>query len=149
MDQPIDTEGQQNFVGFDDNYKMGIDFSFPIFLRKERAKIAQTKIKIQDNNFEQDFAIRTIINAINGQYNAAVTTANILGQQQEMVNNYQLILQAERLNLANGESDLFKLNIQMDKLIESQSKLIKLQSSYQNDVATLYWAAGIANLGIE
>lgn len=149
LDQPIDTEGSQNFLGFDENYKLGVDFSFPIFLRKERAKVAQTKLKITDNNFEQSFAQRTIMNEVNGQYYAAVTTANILGQQQEMVNNYQLILTAERLNLANGESDLFKLNIQMDKLIESQSKLLKLQSSYQKDVATLYWAAGVTNLGFE
>lgn len=149
LDQPFDTDGNSDFVGFDENYKVGIDFSFPIFLRKERAKVAQTKLKIADNNFEQEFALRTIVNEINGQYNAAVTTANILGQQQEMVDNYQLILQAEQLNLLNGESDLFKLNIQMDKLIESQSKLLKLQSSYQKDVATLYWAAGINNLGIE
>ncbi len=147
LDQPIDTNGDQNFVAFDENYKVGVDFAFPIFLRKERAKVAQTNIKIADNNFQLNFTERTVINEINGQYNSAVTTANILGQQQEMVNNYQLILIAERLNLVNGESDLFKLNIQMDKLIESQSKLLKLQSSYQKDVATLYWAAGIANLG--
>lgn len=149
LDQPIDTEWNQNFIGFDDNYKLGVDFSFPIFLRKERAKLAQTKLKITDNTYEQNFAQRTIMNEVNGQYYAAVTTASILGQQQEMVNNYQLILTAERLNLANGESDLFKLNIQMDKLIESQSKLLKLQSSYQKDVATLYWAAGVTNLGFE
>ena len=66
-----------------------------------------------------------------------------------MGDNYLLILQAERLNILNGESDLFKLNIQMDKLIESQSKLFKLQSSYQKDVTALYWAVGIAYLGIE
>ncbi|MEQ8924811.1 MAG: TolC family protein [Fulvivirga sp.] len=147
LDQPFDYEGNSNDIIFDENYKVGVEFAFPIFLRKERAKLSQTNIKLEQNSFQLDFTERQVMNDINAQYNEAVTTASILQQQQEMVNNYELLLTAERLNLENGESDLFKLNVQMDKLIESQSKLLKLKSNYQKDVATLYWAAGVSNLG--
>jgi hypothetical protein len=56
------------------------------------------------------------------------------------------LLQAEILNLENGESDLFKINIQQEKLIQSQSKLLKLKAEYEKMKATLYWAAGVRNL---
>lgn len=63
-----------------------------------------------------------------------------------MVNLYDRLLEAEFLNLENGESDLFKLNIQQEKLIQSQTKLLKLKSEYEKLKAELYWAAGIRNL---
>ena len=64
-----------------------------------------------------------------------------------MVDNYERLVDAERFNLQNGESDLFKINAQLDKLIEARRKLLKLQSGYQKDYATLYWLAGIPQLG--
>ena len=63
-----------------------------------------------------------------------------------MVNNYNRLLQAELVNLENGESDLFKINIQIEKLIQSQSKLIKLLGDYEKQKAFLYWAAGVRRL---
>lgn len=87
------------------------------------------------------------MNTINGEYAGLIATGDIIDQQLQMVDSYQWIVAAERLNLQNGESDLFKINLQVDKLIESQSKLLKLQSTYQKNVANLYWAAGVTNLG--
>ena len=55
---------------------------------------------------------------------------------------------AEILNLENGESDLFKINVQQEKLIVSQTKLLKLKAEYEKLKATLYWAAGVRNLAI-
>lgn len=147
LDQPFNAQGQENDIILDENYKVGVDFSFPIFLRKERAKLAQTNLKLTDNTYQRNFTELQIINEVNSQYNNVLVTGQILDQQFQMVQSYQQILQAERLNLANGESDLFKLNIQIDKLIESQTKLLKLQSEYEKNVAELYWAAGVANLG--
>lgn len=147
LDQPIAPEGGSSELSFTDNYKLGVTFAFPILIRKERAKLKQIDIKVEQNLLEQTFREREIINNIGAQYNEVLTIGNILAQQQQMVNNYNLILSAERLNLQNGESDLFKINVQFDKLIKSQTKLFKLQSEYQKSLASLYWAAGIANLG--
>jgi outer membrane protein TolC len=65
-----------------------------------------------------------------------------------MVNNYERLLFAELLNFENGESDLFKINVQQEKLIQSQTKLVKLLSDYEKQKAMLYWAAGVRNLGL-
>ena len=85
---------------------------------------------------------------MNSEYVVLVNTDLLIDQQESMVENYQLILQAEQLNLENGESDLFKINIQLDKLIESETKLLKLRATYQKSLATLYWQAGLANLAL-
>ena len=147
LDQPIAPEGGSSEFSISDNYKLGVSFAFPILIRKERAKLKQIDIKVEQNILEQTYRERQIVNDIGARYSAVVATGTILEQQQQMVNNYNLILNAERVNLENGESDLFKINVQFEKLIKSQTKLFKLQSEYQKSVASLYWAAGIANLG--
>jgi outer membrane protein TolC len=146
LDQPLDTQGDWTGLGFETNYKFGIDFEFPLFLRKERGKLNQTRLKQQENAFKTDFRTWEILNEVNSEYAVLVNTDLLIDQQAAMVENYQLILQAEQLNLENGESDLFKINIQLDKLIESETKLLKLRSTYQKSLATLYWQAGLANL---
>ncbi len=149
LDQPLAPQNETNEVTFQDNYKIGVDFSFPIFLRKERAKLRKNSLKIDANQFKQEYTERKIVNAINAEYVNLINTGTILSQQQSMVDAYENLLDAERLNLQNGESDLFKINIQIEKLIKARSKLFKLRSSYQKSIAQLYWEAGVARLGIE
>ena len=147
LNQPFTPEGGETDFVWDDNFRFGVDVAFPILLRKERGKLGLTNLKIQENALQQDFTERQIVNDINAQYTEVVNTGDVLVQQEEMVNSYQRLVRAERINLENGESDLFKINIQIEKLIESQNKLLKLRASYQKAIATLYWSAGIQNLG--
>ncbi len=146
LNQPITPNGEFNSFTFINDYKFGLDFSMPILIRKERAKLAQTKIKIKGTEYERTQAEREIINEINATFNVLVNTNNIIGQQNSMAQNYDRLLRAEIINLENGESDLFKINIQQEKLIQSQSKLLKLMADYEKMKATLYWAAGVRNL---
>ncbi|MEO5978387.1 MAG: TolC family protein [Chryseolinea sp.] len=128
------------------DYKVGVDLSFPIFLRKERSKLALSKLKIQNAKFQRSQSEREIINEINTTFNELHNTILIIKQQAEVVDLYSRLLQAELLNLENGESDLFKINIQQEKLLQSQSKLLKLTANQQKQKAILYWSAGIRNL---
>lgn len=145
LNQPIAPDGNFSFE-LDDNYKFGLDFSIPIFLRKERAKLSQAKIKISQANLELDMRERTIINNITANFNQIVASNTIVGQQTENVLNYQRLINAELINLQNGESDLFKLNIQLEKLFGSQLKLVKTISELEKQKAELYWAAGVRPL---
>ncbi|MBY0435855.1 MAG: TolC family protein [Cyclobacteriaceae bacterium] len=148
LNQPIlPTGGFQSFQ-FGTNYKFGLDFSIPILLRKERAKLGQTNIKIRGTELERMQAEREIVNSVQQVYNQLVNTNIIIAQQASVVANYERILRGEILNLENGESDLFKINVQQEKLILSQTKLLKLKAEYEKMKATLYWAAGVRNLAI-
>jgi outer membrane protein TolC len=146
LNQPFNPEGVSS-LAFNDNYKFGLDFSIPVFLRKERSKLAQVKIKINQTEYERNLAERQIINDIQATYNELVNANQVLTQQSNMVSNYQRLLKAELFNLENGESDLFKINIQQEKLLQSQSKMLKLMAEVEKKKALLYWAAGVRNLG--
>lgn len=130
------------------DYKVGVDLSFPIFLRKERSKLALAKLKIENTQFQRNQSEREIINEVNSTFNELRNTVVIITQQREVVDLYNRLLNSELLNLENGESDLFKINIQQEKLLQSQSKLLKLTSDLQKQKALLYWSAGIRNLNI-
>jgi outer membrane protein TolC len=147
LNRPISPDGTFR-PSFGTDYKFGLDFSIPIFLRKERAKLGQTNIKIRSTELERTQAEREILNQIQQVFNQLANTRLILNQQSSMVSNYERILQAELLNLENGESDLFKINVQQEKLIVSQTKLLKLKAEYEKMKATLYWAAGVRNLAM-
>lgn len=130
------------------DYKLGLDFSMPLFLRKERSKLALTELKLRNTHWEQSLVEREILNEITANFHALHNTKTILAQQTTMVDLYDRLLQGELTNLENGESDLFKINIQQEKLLQSQAKLLKLQSEYEKMKAELYWSAGIRNLGM-
>jgi outer membrane protein TolC len=148
LNQPFDPEGNTRFTPGDD-YKLGLDFSFPLFLRKERAKLAQTKLKITATEYDRLLTERQIVNNLQATYNTLITTAAVLTNQRNMVNNFERLLQAELLNLQLGESDLFKINLQLEYLLRTQSKWLKLVADYSKQKALLYWAAGVRNLGEE
>ncbi len=148
LNQPLTPGGEFQSFTFLNDYKFGLDFAMPILIRKERAKLAQTKIKIQGTQYERSQTEREIINQINMTYNQLVNTNSILTQQNAMALNYERLLSGELINLENGESDLFKINVQQEKLIQAQSKLLKLKADYEKMKATLYWAAGVRNLNL-
>ncbi len=141
INQPVKPDGDFSFIA-DDNYKLGIDFSFPLFLRKERSELALAKLKISNTRFEQSLAERQIINDLTRIYNELTNLQSIMTNQKQMVESYERLLEAELVNLEQGESDLFKINVQQEKLIESQSKWLKLLADNEKKKAQLYWAAG-------
>jgi len=145
LNQPFNPEWNSSFQ-LGENYKLGVDLSFPVFLRKERAKLAQTRLKLSNLRFEQSLTERAILNELNSTYNQLINLQSVMQRQQSMMENYQRLLNAELINLEQGESDLFKINIQQEKLIQSQTKWLKLIAEYEKQKAYLYWAAGVRNL---
>jgi outer membrane protein TolC len=146
LNQPLQPSGEFQSFSFLNDYKFGLDFAMPILIRKERSKLAQTKIKIRETEYSRTQSEREIINQVNMIHNQLVNTNGILTRQNSIALNYQRLLNAELTNLENGESDLFKINVQQEKLIQSQSKLLKLKAEYEKMKATIYWAAGVRNL---
>lgn len=146
INQPIAPDGSLKPFSLGTDYTWGFDFSIPLLLRKERAKLGQTRIKIRGTQLERSQAEREIINQVEQVYNELINTQRILDQQLSMVRNYERLLQAELTNLELGESDLFKINVQQEKLIHTQTKWLKLKADYEKARIMLYWAAGIPNL---
>ncbi len=146
INAPINGSGDFIDVQLRNNYKFGVSFEFPLFLRKERSKLKQTRIKIEQTKYELSRLEREVVNRIQAWFFELGTTNDMLEQMQNAVNNYKALLNAELFNLQNGESDLFKINFQQDKLLETQVKLMKLMSDMEKAKVNLYWSAGIPYL---
>ncbi|HEY9116493.1 MAG TPA: TolC family protein [Roseivirga sp.] len=142
INSPINYSGDFTNIDLRNNYKFGMELEFPIFLRKERAKLKQTRIKIDQTTYESRFAQQEIVNEIEGAYFEMLNGQQMVSLLEQSVNNYQRLLEAELFNLNAGESDLFKINFQQDKLLEAQIKLIKQQVSIEKAKLELLWAAG-------
>ncbi|MCU0389817.1 MAG: TolC family protein [Thermoflexibacter sp.] len=127
---------------FQNNYKYGIDFSFPLYLRKERAKVQQANIKLQQTQFERTQVNRELLNQINAIYNDLKNIENLLVLQESMVNNNRILLVGEQERFALGESSLFLVNTRETSFLSAEIKFIELQFKYAKAKAELLWAAG-------
>ena len=133
------------------NYKLGVDFSFPLLLRKERAKLQLNRIKQQRTQLDLVVSQRQINYALQQAYNDFLTLRVILREQREIVNNYERMLEGEVERFRAGESSLFLVNQRENKLLEARLKLASLAAKYKKARAAVTWAAGIngPDLGIE
>lgn len=138
-----DNKTEQSEPYFSNNYKMGINFVFPLLIRKERAKLKVVKIKLRENDLKTSQKSREIINKIQQSYNKAFTIRQMYLQQLEIQQNYDLMVVAERIKFDNGESSVFLLNSRENKKLMGEMKLIALNAKFQRAIGELKWASGL------
>lgn len=126
----------------DRNYKFGVDFGFPLLLRKERGKLGLTKTKIFQTQFELIQARRDIEIQIRSSYNDLKNLDTLIRLQQTMVNNYQKLRDGEIRKFENGESSLFLINSRESKLLEAQIKQANLVAKFEKELAQLLYSSG-------
>ena len=141
---PGNGNGGEGF--FMNDYKMGAEFMFPLFLRKERAKLQKTNIKLEQNFFERVNLTRNIENEINTVYNTLYNLTELIRMQENMVDNYQALLRGEIVKFENGESSIFLINTRETELLDARLKLLKLQTKYEKAKIELLYAAGLPYL---
>ncbi|WP_091892879.1 TolC family protein [Polaribacter sp. KT25b] len=127
-----------------DNYKAGINFKLPLFLRKERGDLKLSKIKLQETKYENEVAkisIKNKIDALQQELSSFVTQSNYLAN---IVKDYNTLLNAEERKFFLGESSLFLVNYRESKLIETKLKAIVLENSFFEAKANLFKAAVIS-----
>jgi outer membrane protein TolC len=127
------------------NYKMGLYFSMPLFLRTERGKLQSTKIKIQDNNLALQQINRDIATNLETTHNELLLLAEQITAQETLARQTELLRNGEQIRFENGESSLFLVNTREMNLVNQRVKLWELRTKYAKGQATLNWAAG--NLG--
>ncbi|MDJ1479485.1 TolC family protein [Cytophagaceae bacterium YF14B1] len=127
------------------NYKWGFEFSYPLFLRKERGKLALNEVKIEQNNLERQQTSREIANNIQTTYNDLRNLDSLIRLQQVNIANYRRLRDAEVQKFENGESSLFLINSRETKYIDEQIKLFSLKTKYAKERAELLWSAGLSD----
>lgn len=124
------------------NYKVGLDFSFPLFLRAERGKLREVKIQQLELNYDLQQTNREIKNSILSSYNDLKAYEAQLSLQNISVANQQILVKGELQKFDLGESTLFLINSRETKLIDMQIKRAEMISKYQKSLADLYYKAG-------
>lgn len=124
------------------NYKVGFDFSFPLFLRAERGKLREVKIQQQELNYSLQQTGRDIKTNIISSFNDLIAYETQLAIQINSVKNQQILVKGELQKFELGESTLFLINSRETKLIDMQIKQAEIISKYQKSLADLYYKAG-------
>lgn len=121
-----------------ENYKIGVNFSFPIFLRKERGSLKLADLKIQDSEFGLQFERKNLENKINSQQQEIVSLEIQQDYNTKLVKDFTTLLNAEDRLFEMGESSLFIINSRENSLVSSQLNEIALENRYLNAIIGLY-----------
>lgn len=112
------------------DYKIGLDFYFPLFLRKERGSLKLAKYKVQESEFILDLEKVQLTNKINAQ---KIEITSLL-KQKELIkglvqDNFTMLTSEERL-FSFGESSLFLINTRENNLVSAQLAGIALENRF-------------------
>lgn len=113
-----------------DDYKIGLDFSFPLFLRKERGKLKLTKFKIQETEYILDVEKIQLANKIEAQKIEITSLAKQLKLIKDLSKDNQTMLQSEERLFSFGESSLFLINTRENNLVSAKLAQINLANRF-------------------
>ncbi len=113
-----------------EDYKIGLNFYFPLFLRKERGSLKLAKYKVQETEFALDLEKVQLSNKINAQkleIEALTKQKNLI---KSVVEDYATMLKSEERLFSFGESSLFLINSRENNLVSAQLSKIALENRF-------------------
>ena len=113
-----------------EDYKIGLDFYFPLFLRKERGSLKLAKYKVQESEFILDLEKVQLTNKINAQ---RMEIESLLRQKElikGLVEDNRTMLNSEERLFSFGESSLFLINTRENNLVSAQLSKIALENRF-------------------
>lgn len=127
------------------NTKIGASVYYPLLLRKDRAKLTLTKIKLMEADYFLQQTQREVNAFIKSGINEVTTNLTQIEIQNNVVSNSVKLRNAEKINFDNGESSMFLINSRENSLLNNRIKLFEIISKFQKAKANLY--NNIGNLG--
>ncbi len=121
-----------------ENYKIGLNFNFPILLRKERGNLKLAKFKVQETEFALDLERIQLTNKIKAQ---KIEIESLIKQKEfinDLVKDNQTMLSSEERLFSFGESSLFLINTRENNLVTAQLAQIVLENRFYISNSELY-----------
>ena len=125
-----------------EDYKIGVNFSFPIFLRKERAQLKLAKLQVQDAEFNYSFEKLNLNNKIEAQKKEIQSYEKQLVLNKKLVENYSTMLNGEERLFFAGESSVFLINTRENSLVSAQLNTIALKNTFLTAYLNLFKTLG-------
>lgn len=120
------------------DYKFGVNFYFPLFLRKERANLKLAKIKVSESKFGLNYEQQALTQKIASQKGELNSFKKQIKLNTDLINSYLLMLNAEERLFQMGESSLFLINTRENTLVSAKLSNIALQNSYLQAALELF-----------
>ena len=120
------------------DYKIGVNFYFPLFLRKERGSLQLAKYKLQDIRFDLDLERVQLKNKIKAQQ----TEIQSLEKQRQLiaslVKDNETMLSSEDRLFSFGESSVFLINSRENNLVSAQLSQLAIENRFLESNASLF-----------
>lgn len=138
LHEPINENGVSD-INFR-NFKGGVVFQSSLLLRKERAGVRLAELKLRDNDLDRVFTQQDLMQKAT-QYRVQVELMQEqLVRAQTLADNYQRMLDGERMRFENGESSLFLINTREQSYLNAREKVIETAIKLLKAKAAYYWA---------
>jgi outer membrane protein TolC len=124
------------------NYKWGLEFKMPLFLRKERGDVKLADLKIRDTELDVQQKTNELEAKLNNYIAEWSNTRNQIDAFRLAVNQYRQMLEAERRLFDLGESSLFLINTREQAYIQANVKLTELISKNRVAYYSIWYFAG-------
>ncbi|MCR5862776.1 TolC family protein [Flavobacterium sp. J372] len=121
-----------------EDYKIGLNFSFPLFLRKERGMLKLAKLKLQDGQLDLDLERVALKNKITAQQAEIEALQSQQITVSALVKDYTTMLSSEERLFSFGESSLFIINSRENNVVSSRLSEINIENRLLNSMAELY-----------
>ena len=125
------------------NYTWGLEFSMPVFLRKERGALRMADIQIEETRYDLSNKREALAFKARASLNEWATTKEQISLYTQTVEDYRGLLQGERDLFNAGESSLFMVNSRELGFINAQVKRITLLSKNRKARLATDYALGL------
>jgi outer membrane protein TolC len=125
------------------NYRWGLTFSMPLFLRESRGELKQTKLIIQDQKLGMDNLQAKIKYSVNSSINTWRTTQSQIEIYNQTVVNIERLVEGEQQKFEIGESSLFLVNQREMRFIKAQVEFIKMIAKNQHAFIEVQYSLGL------
>jgi outer membrane protein TolC len=124
------------------DYKVGVNFYFPLFLRKERGSLKMAKFKVQDAQLDLDLEKVQLKNKINAQQIEIQSLEKQHKLIESLVKDNETMLKSEDRLFSFGESSIFLINSRENNLVSAQLAQIQIENRFFESNAALFKIMG-------
>lgn len=125
------------------NYRWGMEFNMPLFVRKERGDLKIAKLKINETELQYETKKAALTYKAKSSINELETSFNQVNLYANTVKDYAKLLNGEKQKFEAGESSLFMVNSREVGYINTKLKLIELLAKNQKAVIAAQYSLGI------
>jgi outer membrane protein TolC len=128
------------------NYKWGVHFAMPIFLRKERGSLALTELKINESRMDLELKRAELKFKATTALNTWQNTRSQFQLYFRTAGDFRLLFEAEQQLFFGGESSLFMLNARETAFINAQLKVLEIMEKNKKALAEVNYTFAIGNM---